>query len=104
MLSNGNVPVQRYMIEDTKAIFVVEDGGNAPEVLTFLLKQPEVIDVELDQKNHKNRLNPKGRAAIKAEREASKKPAKTSSTQKKKTIKKKGAAADSKSPKSAAEL
>ncbi len=63
MLQNGNLPIRRYMIEDTKVLVIVEDGRDAPEVLAFLRQQPEVIDVEIDQKSLPGLKNPKAKKA-----------------------------------------
>ena len=49
-LFNGNIQIQRYMIDDTKAIFLLEDGSLAWDVKGYLIQQPECRSVEIEQK------------------------------------------------------
>ena len=41
-LLNANIQTKNYILEETKALLVVEDGSRGPEVMEFLLKQKEV--------------------------------------------------------------
>lgn len=51
-LFNGNIQIQRYMIDDLKAIFLLQDGSLAWEVKDFLVEQPECRSVEIEQKTY----------------------------------------------------
>ena len=63
-LFNGNIQIQRYMIEDTKAIFLLQDGSLAWDVKDFLINQPECRSVEIEQKTYW------GKAAKQSEKDA----------------------------------
>jgi hypothetical protein len=47
-LFNANYEVQRYMVEDDKAIFMLKDGAVAWEIKDFLVKQERCLEVTID--------------------------------------------------------
>lgn len=78
MMFNANIHVKGYMIEDTKILYVSEDGTNAARIIEFLTQQAEVEDVELDQKNHPGKYaqkSSKPKTATPAEKKTAKKKA-----------------------------
>lgn len=47
-LFNAHYDVQRYMIEDNRAIFMLKDGSFAWEIKDFLVKQDRCYEVSID--------------------------------------------------------
>jgi len=47
-LRNNHVRVERFIIEDDRAMFVFEDGSQAYEYKDFLLSQPELSEYVID--------------------------------------------------------
>ncbi|XP_065841830.1 LDLR chaperone boca-like [Oscarella lobularis] len=51
-LFNANIHTQRYMLDDMRAIFVIQDGSVAWDVKDFLVTQEDCRSVELEQKTY----------------------------------------------------
>ncbi|XP_028402679.1 LDLR chaperone boca-like [Dendronephthya gigantea] len=47
-LFNAQFQIQRYMVSDRRAIFLLQDGSTAWDIKDFLIKQPECESVEFD--------------------------------------------------------
>ena len=48
-LFNANFEIQRYIIEDHRAIFMINDGSRAWDIKDFLVKQDRCEDVTIDK-------------------------------------------------------
>jgi len=81
-LWNNHVHVDRFMVEDDRAIFLFKDGSLAWEALDYLLNEERVADVQLEQKTYHGYHTEEGK------KEKAEKEAKTKKTDKKKTKKK----------------
>jgi len=68
-LWNNHVHVDRFMVEDDRAIFLFKDGSLAWEALDYLLEQEGVADVQLEQKTYHGYHTPEGKKE-KAEKES----------------------------------
>jgi len=68
-LWNNHVHVDRFMVEDDRAIFLFKDGSLAWEALDYLLNEERVADVQLDQKTYHGYHTPEGKKE-KAEKES----------------------------------
>ncbi len=66
---NGQISIKNYVIEPAKVLVVVDDGADLPKVQQFLLSQPEVLEVEVDNKKYtptpKGSGTPKGKKGAK---------------------------------------
>ncbi|XP_065831884.1 LDLR chaperone boca-like [Oscarella lobularis] len=51
-LFNANIHTQCYMLDDIRAIFVIQDGSVAWDVKDFLITQEDCRSVELEQKTY----------------------------------------------------
>jgi len=88
-LWNNHVSVDRFMVEDDRAIFLFKDGSLAWEALDYLLNEERVTDVQLEQKTYHGYHTEEGKKE-KAEKEAKiKKDKKKSKKKVKKEPKKK---------------
>merc|ERR1712001_490502 len=74
-LWNTHIHVDRFMIEDDRAIFMFKDGSLAWEALDYLLNEERVADVQLEQKTYHGYHTEEGKKE-KAEKEAKLKPKK----------------------------
>lgn len=54
-LFNANLEVQRYMIGENRAIFMVKDGANSFQVKDYLIKQDRCLEVTIDQQSWKGK-------------------------------------------------
>ena len=52
-LFNANYEITRYMVEDNKAIFMINDGSRAWEIKDFLVTQERCYEVNIDDENYK---------------------------------------------------
>jgi len=68
-LWNNHVHVDRFMVEDDRAIFLFKDGSLAWEALDYLLNEERVADVQLEQKTYHGYHTAEGKKE-KAEKEA----------------------------------
>jgi len=50
MLLSGHVPVQNYPVGERRSIFMTKEGSQMVEIKNFLLKQPEVENVSIDNR------------------------------------------------------
>jgi len=82
-LWNNHVHVDRFMVEDDRAIFLFKDGSLAWEALDYLLNEERVADVQLEQKTYHGYHTEEGKKE-KAEKEAKLKPKKDKKKAKKK--------------------
>eukprot|EP00051_Salpingoeca_urceolata_P018059 m.251535 g.251535 ORF g.251535 m.251535 type:complete len:227 (+) comp19111_c3_seq2:1004-1684(+) len=48
-LQNNHIPTKVFPVDDTSILWVVDDGSLAPEIISYLTSQREVVSVELDQ-------------------------------------------------------
>jgi len=81
-LWNNHVNVDRFMIEDDRAIFLFKDGALAWEALDYLLNEERCTDVQLEQKTYHGYHTPMGKKE-KAEKEAKEKKKNKKKTNKK---------------------
>jgi hypothetical protein len=51
-LFNAHIEVQRFVVDDNRAIFMYADGSLAWDALDFLLKQDRCVEVTIDGKSH----------------------------------------------------
>lgn len=58
-LFNANYEITRYIIEDNKAIFMLQDGGLAWEIKDFLVKQERCLEVTFDDNTYPGNNFPK---------------------------------------------
>ena len=49
MLRNGGIVIQRFVISDDRAIFMIEDGSEAWRMKDFLIEQDGCMEVEIEQ-------------------------------------------------------
>lgn len=50
MLLSGHVPVSNYPVGERRTIFMTKEGSQSMEIKNFLLKQPEVENVSIDNR------------------------------------------------------
>merc|ERR1712150_319047 len=60
-LWNTNIHVDRFMIEDDRAIFMFKDGSLAWEAKDYLLEQERCLEVQLEQKTYHGYHTPEGK-------------------------------------------
>lgn len=68
-LWNTHIHVERFMIEDHRALFLFKDGSLAWDSLEYLLEQERCADVQLEQKTYHGYHTEEGKKE-KAEKEA----------------------------------
>ena len=83
-LWNNHIHVDRFMIEDDRAIFMFKDGSLAWESLDYLLEQERVLDVQLEQKTYHGYHTPEGKKERAEKEKKTKKQKKKSNKNKKK--------------------
>eukprot|EP00056_Hartaetosiga_gracilis_P018078 m.9575 g.9575 ORF g.9575 m.9575 type:complete len:212 (-) comp6378_c0_seq1:91-726(-) len=64
-LQNGHVQIQSYQVEDDMFLWVVDDKNNLNEVVRFLVKYDEVVQIRVDERD----LLPERRGAAKKARQ-----------------------------------
>ena len=51
-LLNGHLSTQRFVVQEGKVIFMIQDGEQAWQVKDFLVQQPECIRVDLENQHY----------------------------------------------------
>lgn len=48
-LLNGHIPTQRYIVNDDRVLYMIEEGSRAWDAKEYLVQQEECVDVTLEQ-------------------------------------------------------